>query len=297
MGTLAKKVRVCSRDGSVKYVWGLTDGSTTESVFVRLPGGDCICVSSQVGCSLACRFCASGLTGIKRNLSVTEMVAQVTTIFEDVGPPRYPFEVGFMGMGEPMLNLQAVREAVKTLHRLYPRLRFAVSTVGYPERFGELLRFATPVRLQVSLHAPDDELRRKLIPRPQHLIVTLLDAAAEYERKGRGRAEPVVLNYLLFNAVNDSNRHARRLVSLLEGFPGQLRIARFNPIPELPLRPSSARRERAFTRICEDGGLSLYHFRSLGTDVGGGCGQLRAQFLKAGVERAPRTPDVRGDHL
>jgi 23S rRNA (adenine2503-C2)-methyltransferase len=276
---LEMKIKSRAVDGTVKYVWSLSDQSTTESVFVRLPCGDAACVSSQVGCSLECRFCASGLAGLKRNLSSEEIVAQVESMFLDLGPPGNPFEVGFMGMGEPMLNLGAVAAAVEQLHRRYPDLLFSVSTVGYPKRFRELLEFAAPVRLQISLHAPDDELRRKLIPRPDQSIAELLSAAADYQVATRDRVEPVVLNYLLFDGVNDSDDHARSIVDLLRGFPGRLRIARFNVVPEFSLRPSSREREKAFMDICAAGGISLYHFESMGTDVAGGCGQLRAEFL------------------
>jgi 23S rRNA (adenine2503-C2)-methyltransferase len=292
VSSISPKIRLRSADGTVKYVWSLPDESTTESVFVRLPRGNAVCVSSQVGCSLACGFCASGLDGVKRNLTAEEIVAQITGMFEDQGPPGRPFEVGFMGMGEPMLNLDAVKRAVELVHAAYPHLQFALSTVGYPSRFPELLEFAAPVRLQVSLHAPSDALRRRLIPRPDHSIAAILAAMARYDAATAGRVEPLVLNYLLFEGVNDSDEHARELTALLDGFRGQLRVARFNPIPELPFKPSSGEREQAFVRICREAGVWLYHFHSLGTDVAGGCGQLRARFQRTArrQDRPPAAP-------
>jgi 23S rRNA (adenine2503-C2)-methyltransferase len=271
---LARRLRSADA-GTVKHVWTLRDGQAVESVYVRFPTRDTLCISSQVGCALRCAFCATGLDGWRRDLSAGEIAAQVESALADLGAPRRPFGVTFMGMGEPLLNLPAVLGALRYLEGRHPDALFSLSTVGIVPGLHELAARTTRVHLQLSLHAPDDRLRRRLMPITHRYPIR--DALAAALRYAAAAGKTLTVNYLLLEGVNDSDAHARELARVLRGAPVRLKLSRFNPVAGVDLAPAREERHRAFEDACRGEGLAAYEFDSLGVDVEGGCGQLRGR--------------------
>jgi 23S rRNA (adenine2503-C2)-methyltransferase len=262
---------------SIKYVWGLEDKNTIESVYIRFAKYDSVCISSQVGCSLKCAFCATGLGGLLRNLDTSEIIAQVESTFEDIGAPKRDCKISFMGMGEPLLNLGSVLNAQEHLKSKYPEMRFSLSTVGIVPKIYELVNTNTDIQLQVSLHAPNDYLREKIMPITKKYPIKEVLEAAKYYALISGKI--LRINYLLLNGVNDSDTHADELVKLIRGLPAYLKISRFNPVSGIDMTTTSDEQHKAFEAKCSRLKLRVYQFASMGVDVEGGCGQLRAHFL------------------
>jgi 23S rRNA (adenine2503-C2)-methyltransferase len=268
--------RLASPDGTVKYVWKLADENTVESVFLPFEYFDSFCISSQAGCHLRCGFCATGLGGLIRNLDPKEIVAQVSSGLEDLGHPEQSraINVSFMGMGEPLLNLDAVLASVEQMRAELGEFQFTVSTVGIVPKIEELAERDPRVFLQLSLHAPNDELRTKLLPINSKYNIAQILAAGQAHAKKVERY--FVVNYVLFGGVNDSDECANQLVALLKGFDCYLKISRYNPVEGFDLVPSSEERSAEFAALCEKGGLNVLEFQSKGVGVAAGCGQLRA---------------------
>ncbi|MCR4328347.1 MAG: radical SAM protein [Patescibacteria group bacterium] len=254
-----------------KYVWATRDGHTVESAHLqfRTREYDSLCISSQIGCAMKCAFCATGLQGIVRNLTGDEIILQVNGMLGDTQYPARGLEVSFTGMGEPLLNFSAVKSA---LEHISPDMRVVISTVGIAPGIRKLVGLRmTNLQLRVSLHAPNDELRTELMPiTRQYPIGEVLAAAVEYADTLRTR---VVLNYVLLKDVNDAEAHAEELVGLLNGLPVRLRLSRFSPVSETGFAESA--NHHAFEQICAQGGLDVYQFHSLGTEIGAGMGQFR----------------------
>src|SRR5690606_33567477 len=209
-----------SRDGSVRYLFTLPDGASTEAVYMPYQGRRTICVSSMVGCPAACAFCATGALGFGRNLTAGEIVGQLLAVARAEGiEPRSIRNVVLMGMGEALLNYDNALRAVRTLIDpagldMSPR-RITLSTVGLPSRMRKLAAEGLPLVLAVSLHAPDDETRRRIIPTAHaHGVADIIDALREWqERVGRR----VTIEYTMLDGVNDAAWQARALVTLLRG--------------------------------------------------------------------------------
>lgn len=273
--------RLMSNDqATIKYVWSLDDNNYIESVYLQFEEYDSLCISSQAGCNLNCKFCATGLEGLKRNLTVSEIVGQVEGVFMDVGLPTRDFEVSFMGMGEPLLNLETILEAINRLKVNYPAIRFSLSTVGIVNKLYELKHKTTDLRLQVSLHAPNDELRTQIMPiTKKYPISEVLEAAVAYAHFSE---KYLTINYLLLNEFNDSEACAHELVKLLQGIPKEvttyLKLSRYNIISEFEFTCSPDEQHEAFEAICVQSGLNVYRWASKGVDIGGGCGELRSKM-------------------
>jgi 23S rRNA (adenine2503-C2)-methyltransferase len=268
-----------SRDGARKYLLQLDDNERVEAVFLRLEDRDkdSICISSQVGCALKCAFCRTGLVGLRRQLDATEIVDQVKTVLlsENFVQSR-TFDVSFMGMGEPLENLEEVLAAKEILASTYPAFRFCISTVGVVPGINRLAREAPDVILQVSLHAPTDDLRRRLMPITRKYPLSEVMVAAEEHAKTTGRI--VVLNYCLIKDVNDSPQHASELVDLCIGRPFKVQVVRYNFDEAIPLEPPSDEAVRAFIAVLQRAGLPLKTSAQLGSLGGAGCGQLDADY-------------------
>ena len=253
---------------------------TYESGFYYYPNYDSVCVSSQAGCNVGCRFCVTGQSINRHNL-VPEILAQVTA----AGPFRrggYPLKVSFQGMGEPLHNYISVVKAIETLRSGQSLADLVgISTVGFPKLI-DRLRFDAPgVKLQIWLHAPDDELRHWLIPQSRGVsTVEVLGAARRYSEDTGAK---LVFNYLLLADLNDTPGHAVRLAELVRPYltTGQLKISRYNVDPTLPYQPSEERAVLQFSEILQAAGVSIYKFRSKGVDISSGCGQLRRNATHA----------------
>jgi len=267
--------RTESRDGVRKYLLALQDGQTIESVYLPYADRVSVCVSSQVGCPAGCAFCATGLGGLARNLSAGEIADQVLCLQRD-NPDRRISHVVFMGMGEPLLNTDAVVASLRLLAGevgISPR-RMTVSTVGVAPGILRLAEEDLPVTLALSLHAPDDALRSRLVPMGRKWrIAEVLDACRAYhQRTGRN----LTFEYILLRDVNDSPEQAAALADLLEGLPGNVNLIPYNPVDaatEFAAPPPS--RIRAFRDVLERAGRPTTQRMQRGQPIDAACGQLR----------------------
>jgi 23S rRNA (adenine2503-C2)-methyltransferase len=265
-----------SFDGTQKGVLRARDGSLVESVLIPEADRTTLCISTQVGCPLACAFCATGAMGFTRNLGTGEIIDQVCQMRRLLPPERRITNVVFMGMGEPLLNLPAVMEAARIL--LHPKAfamaprRVTVSTVGIPSRIEKLL-LEVPVNLAVSLHATTDEVRNQLVPLNRRFpLQTLLDTLRGQGRLTRRR--PVFFEYTLVAGVNDRIEDARRLQPLLRGIPAKLNVIPMNRHADSSLSPPDDATVVRFVREVAASGLRVTLRRSRGPDIDAACGQL-----------------------
>jgi 23S rRNA (adenine2503-C2)-methyltransferase len=276
-GTLAASLPVLNAAGSaIDYESG-DPSRQTESVMIPTDDRKTACISSQVGCPVGCKFCASGLGGLDANLSAGRIVEQAYRL------ARLP-EVGrisnvvFMGMGEPLANLRAVVHAVRTLSAPWgvgvSARKITVSTVGLPQAIRKLAReLDLPVTLALSLHAPNDELRRKLIPWSEYTtIAELLDACDEWFAK-TGRE--ITLEYIMLGGVNDQTEHAEELAEVAARLRANVNLIRYNEVVGLPWRRPRSDDVHAFQRVLRERRINAHIRASRGRDIAAACGQLR----------------------
>jgi len=265
-------------------VLGVATGRETECVMIPSDDRRTACVSSQMGCPVGCRFCASGLEGVEGNLSAGRIVEQVWRLGRLEGVGRIT-NVVFMGMGEPLANFAAVTDAIRTLNAPWGlgigARRITVSTVGLPAAIRKLCAFEIPVTLALSLHAPNDELRRKIIPWAEYSTVAeLLDACQEWFRK-TGRE--ITLEYILLGGFNDRREHAEELARVARTIRANVNLIRYNEVDGLPFaRPGDAD-VLAFQGILRDAGVNTHIRASRGRDIKAACGQLRHESMRAGA--------------
>ncbi len=278
LGCLEQESSFESTDGTRKLVLRTREGAKIESVLIPEPRRQTLCVSSQVGCSLDCSFCATGRLGLGRNLRAGEIVDQVLHGAEVLARSGEEItHVVFMGMGEPVLNLDNVIRSIRILADprgvgLSPR-RVTVSTAGVVPRIAELGR-ALPVRLAVSLHATTDEVRNELVPLNRRFpIATLLEACRRYPASRRDRLS---IEYTLIRGVNDSSDDARRLVKLLHGLRAKVNLIPMNEHPSSAYRRPEAPQIEAFAGTLAAAQLPVTVRRSRGDDIFAACGQLGA---------------------
>ncbi|MDR7416304.1 MAG: 23S rRNA (adenine(2503)-C(2))-methyltransferase RlmN [Armatimonadota bacterium] len=268
--------RLTSPDGStIKYLFACPDGSTVESVWMRYADGRrSVCVSTQVGCAMACAFCATGLAGLSRNLTAGEIVDQVYAMQRD--QRERPTHVVFMGMGEPLANYGATVRAVRLLNAPYGLgigiRRITVSTVGLVPQIRRLAQEGLDLNLAVSLHAPTDDLRARLVPiAGRYPLGELLEACRFYIARTRRR---ITFEYVLLAEVNDTLEEARALGRLLRGMLCHLNLIPWNPVPGLAFRRPPGERVREFARIVRAYGIPTTVRVERGTEIMAACGQL-----------------------
>ena len=272
-----------SSDGTRRFLLKLSDGSEVESVFMPEERRDTICISSQVGCPLACSFCMTGVLGLKRNLSAGEIVSQVILVLnqvygEGIEVPHRT-NIVMMGMGEPFLNYDQVMKAVRFLldakgMAIAPR-GLTLSTAGIVPRIYDLAREEIRPRLAISLTATNDELRNQLFPiNRKYPLEQLMRACRSYPL---GEREHLTFEYVMLDGINDSDSNARELVRLLSGIRAKVNLIPHNPAPELPYASSPMDRIQAFQRILTDRGLPSFIRRPRGQDISAACGQLAAR--------------------
>lgn len=274
----------CDDDATLKTVWRLHDGSLVESVLMDYGDRVTMCVSSQAGCGMNCPFCATGQAGLTRNLSTAEIVQQVLMgsrwVRDLPGDRQRVSNVVFMGMGEPLANYSAVIGALRRLTDDTPEglgmsaRGITVSTVGLVPRMRQLASEGIPVRLAVSLHAPDDELRNTLVPiNNRYPVDEVLAASWEYaETTGRR----VSIEYAMIRDINDQPERALHLARLLRGHLVHVNLIPLNPTPGSMWTASRSRDERAFVRILREAGVSTTIRDTRGREIDGACGQLAA---------------------
>ncbi|MBU2753519.1 23S rRNA (adenine(2503)-C(2))-methyltransferase RlmN [Acidithiobacillus sp. CV18-2] len=267
-------------DGTRKWLLGLSDGNAIETVFIPEEERGTLCISSQVGCSLACSFCATGAQGLSRNLETHEIIAQIRVARRVLGLDAIS-NVVFMGMGEPLLNLKQVLPAIRLLLDDYgyglSSRRVTVSTAGVLPGLAQLGR-ESPVNLAISLHATRDDIRDELVPINRHYpLAELLLACRAYPLPPRRR---ITFEYVMLEGVNDQDQHARELVRLLAGIPALVNLIPFNPFPESRYRRSSPARIDAFREIILRAGLMTVTRKTRGDDIAAACGQLAGQVQR-----------------
>ena len=275
--------RQLARDRTEKLLLQLADGENIECVLMRETRRRTVCISTQVGCAMGCVFCASGLLGVKRNLSTAEILDQILRVDRLLKPRERLTNLVVMGIGEPLANLDGLLPALQRACDesglgLSPR-RITISTVGLPDRMRELAAQEKPFNLAVSLHAPDDELRSRLVPVNRGIgIEAILSAADHYfERTGRR----VTYEYVLLGGVNDSLEHARQLSALLRGRNAHVNLIPMNDVAELPFGVPSRPQLERFLQTLQHGGTNATIRKRKGADIDAACGQLRLQAERA----------------
>ena len=268
------------RDGTVKYLWGLSDGNCVETVLMRYRYGNSVCISSEVGCPMGCAFCASTQGGLVRRLTPAEMLDQVLFTQLDSGQPVS--HIVLMGIGEPLDNFDTVMrflELVNSPQGLHIGMRhISLSTCGLVPRILELAERNLQLTLSVSLHAPTDEIRSSIMPvNRAYPVEQLLEACRVYYRKTKRR---ISFEYAMIRDVNDSPECARTLLRKLKGLPAHVNLIPLNEVAESPLHPSSRSTVRQFQQILEAGGVPATVRRTLGGDIDASCGQLRRNYEK-----------------
>ncbi len=288
-----------SVDGTCKWLMGFGGGNAVETVFIPEPNRGTLCISSQVGCVLNCTFCATGAQGFSRNLTTGEIIGQVWQAAKALGHERNGHRritnVVLMGMGEPLLNFDAVVSAMSLLrHDLGFGLaarRVTLSTAGLVPGI-ERLRDTIDVALAVSLHAPVDDLREKLVPlNKKYPIRELMRSCADYVSAKHKRT--VTFEYTLIDGINDHPEHARKLVKLLRRLPSKLNLIPFNPFPGTQFRCSTDESIRCFQKIVMEGGLIATVRKTRGDDIDAACGQLVGKVL----DRTRRSERIRQQRI
>lgn len=275
-------------DGTRKYLFAMRDGNCVEGVLMRYRHGLSFCLSTQVGCRMGCAFCASTLEGLVRNLGAAEMLHMLLLVEGELRGERLRNLV-LMGSGEPLDNYdQLLRFLTLVSHPEGMQIglrHISLSTCGLVDRMRAFADEGLPVTLSVSLHAPNDAIRQQTMPVAKAWPMDkLLDACRYYiEKTGRR----VIFEYALIDGVNNRPEHARELAQRLRGIQCHVNLIPLNEVKERRLRSVSQAQARAFLQLLEGLQISATLRRELGDDIGGACGQLRQQRLKAGAALAP----------
>ena len=274
-----------SEDGTKKYLFSLADGNVIEGVLMSYKYGNTQCVSTQVGCRMGCKFCASTLEGLKRNLTAGEILAEVLKINAlNGGTPekRAVTNIVLMGSGEPFDNYENVVKFLKNVTSAdglnVSARNISLSTCGLVPKIYDFAGEGIPLNLTISLHAATDEARKRTMPVANaYSIAEILKACAYYfEKTGRR----YIFEYSLIAGENCDERHAELLIKLLKGKPCHVNLIRLNEVKERNLKPVTEQQAREFMQMLLSGGISATLRRQIGSDIGGACGQLRAGYLK-----------------
>lgn len=271
-------VRISKIDDTRKYLFELEDGNIIESVLMKYKHGNSICISSQVGCRMGCTFCASTIDGLIRNLSPAEMLEQIYSIQKSFGDRIS--NIVIMGSGEPMDNYENIVKFVKLISSKeglnISQRNITISTCGIVPKIKMLAEESLQVTLALSLHAPNDEIRKNLMPiAKKYSIKEILDACTYYfEKTGRR----VSYEYSLVSGVNDNREEAKKLISLLKNMKGHINLIPVNPIEERDYKESSKKAIYEFKNELEKNGLNVTIRREMGRDIDGACGQLRRHY-------------------
>jgi len=268
------------KDGTIKYLWQLSDGNCVETVLMRYHYGNTVCISTEVGCAMGCAFCASTIGGLVRRLEPFEMLDEVLFTQIDSGLPVS--HIVLMGIGEPLDNFDNVMrflELVNSPDGMNISMRhISLSTCGLIPKIDALAEKKLQISLAVSLHGPNNEKRSKVMPvNKAYPIEPLLDACRRYYDKTGRR---IHFEYAMIDGLNDSEEDAKELLRRLKGMGAHVNMIPLNHVEESPLKPSSRAAVAKFQKILEDGGVTATVRRTLGSDIDASCGQLRRKYNK-----------------
>lgn len=274
------RVQESQIDGTKKYLFRLYDGNLIESVFMRYHHGNSVCISSQVGCKMGCRFCASTLNGCVRNLEPSEMLDQIYRIQSLTG--ERVSNIVIMGSGEPMDNYDNVVKFLGLINSdkglNISQRNITVSTCGLVPRIKQLAELKLQITLAISLHAPNDELRKTMMPIAYtYSIEQIMDACRYYLSQ---TARRISFEYSLVKGVNDSSECARQLIKLVHGMNCHINLIPVNPIKERDYEQSEKNSIHNFKEILEKAGVNVTIRREMGRDIDGACGQLRQNHIE-----------------
>ncbi len=277
------QVHTSAVDDTVKFLFALRDGNCVEGVLMHYHYGYSLCISTQVGCRMGCRFCASTLEGCVRNLTHGEMIGEVVCANRYLGEKGRVGHIVLMGAGEPLDNFDEVIQFLRLVNREEScgvGLRhISLSTCGLVENMYRLADMDLPVTLSLSLHAPNDAVRRTIMPvANRYSMADVLDACRYYVKKTGRR---VIFEYALIGGVNDSESHARELAGRLRGLQCHVNLIPLNEVRERNLKGVSEETVRRFLKTLEDLHISATRRREMGDDIAGACGQLRRQVLNS----------------
>lgn len=270
--------QVSKEDGTIKYLWQLPDGNAVETVVMQYKHGNTVCISSQVGCRQGCAFCASTIGGLVRNLEPSEMLNEVLYSQMESGVPITG--IVLMGIGEPLDNFDNVMRFLKLVN--HPKgmnigmRHISLSTCGLIEKFDKLAELNLQLTLAVSLHAPDDETRGKIMPANRGRGVAALIKACEDYYKKTGRR--ITFEYAMIDGVNDTPEHAKLLVKHCKKVSAHVNLIPLNHVEESKYGPSKPENMKAFIKILRDAGVNATVRRKLGGDIDASCGQLRKKL-------------------
>lgn len=269
---------VSKLDGTTKFLLELSDGNIIETVLMKYHHGNSVCISSQVGCRMGCRFCASTLGGLTRHLTVAELLGQIYYIQKTTG--ERVSNVVVMGTGEPFDNYDNI---VKFIHMLtderglnISQRNITVSTCGLVERIYDLAKEKLSITLAISLHAPNDEMRKELMPIANKYTISQIMEACDYYIKETGRR--ITFEYSLVAGVNDKEEHAKELIKRLAGKLCHVNLIPVNPIDERDYKRSTKDSVEAFAKILEKNHINATVRREMGSDIQAACGQLRKRY-------------------
>lgn len=268
------------KDGTIKYLWRLSDGNCVETVLMRYHYGNTVCISTEVGCAMGCAFCASTLGGLVRRLEPHEMLDQVLFTQIDSGMPVS--HIVLMGIGEPLDNFDNVLrflELVNSPEGMNISMRhISLSTCGLVPKIDKLAEHKLQLTLSVSLHAPTNEIRSTIMPVNKAYPVEALLAACRRYYEATGRR--ISFEYAMIHGVNDTQAAAKQLLQDLKGLPAHVNLIPLNHVEESPLKPSTRQAVQRFQKLLEDGGVPATVRRTLGGDIDASCGQLRRKYTK-----------------
>ena len=269
-----------ARDGTIKYLWRLSDGNCVETVLMRYNYGNTVCISTEVGCRMGCAFCASTIGGLVRKLEPYEMLDEVLFTQIDSGLPIS--RIVLMGIGEPLDNFDNVMrflELVNSPEGMNISMRhISLSTCGLVPKIDELAERKLQISLAISLHGPNDTIRDKIMPVNKAYPIDVLLAACR--RYFEATSRRIHFEYAMIDGVNDREEDAKELLRRLKGLPAHFNLIPLNHVEESPFKPSSKAAVARFQKILEDGGITATVRRTLGGDIDASCGQLRRKYTK-----------------
>lgn len=270
--------QVSKLDGTIKYLWELSDGNAVETVVMSYKHGNTVCVSSQVGCRQGCAFCASTIGGLVRNLKPSEILDEV--MFSQIDSDKQISNIVLMGIGEPLDNFDNVMRFLELVN--HPQgmnigmRHISLSTCGITEKFEELAERDLQITLSVSLHAPDDETRSRIMPANRGRgVEQLMECCGKYYEKTGRR---ISFEYAMIDGVNDTEYHARLLAKHARNVCAHVNLIPLNHVEEREFKPSTTGHMKAFIKILEENGVNVTVRRKLGGDVDASCGQLRRKM-------------------